>query len=184
MFQTFDLLNILERPSSAPTGPGGSFAKRIRIASTDVRSSLDRPSADDDQLRHLEEKIEEQERHRIKIERRLKAREDELKALQEKRDVEARQQDEEAKVAQLKMHQEIIQLLIASMSTKKDSVVAPIIGSTSIVEPASVATIAPDVVSSIEVESRADLHMRKVSQNPPHLSLGSPTALPRPPSHS
>ena len=59
----FNHLNISERPSSAPTGPGGSSLKRRRVASADARSPLGRPVADeDDRLRHLEEKIEEQER--------------------------------------------------------------------------------------------------------------------------
>ena len=56
----FDHLNISERPSSAPAGPGGSSSKRRRVASADARSPLGRPAADeDDRLRRLEEKIEE-----------------------------------------------------------------------------------------------------------------------------
>ena len=91
----FDHLNISERPSSAPAGPGGSSSKRRRVASADARSPLGRPAPnDDDRLRRLEEKIEEQERRRVEMERRLAAHEDELKALQEKRDVEARQRDD------------------------------------------------------------------------------------------
>ena len=87
----FDHLNISERPSSAPAGPGGSSLKRRRVASADARSPLGRPAVDDDdRLRRLEEKIEEQERHRVEMERRLAAREDELKAFQEKRDTKAR----------------------------------------------------------------------------------------------
>ena len=86
----FDLLNILKRPSSMLAGPSGSSAKRRRIASVDILSFLGRPSTDDDRLYCLEEKIEEQGRHWVKIERRLKAHEDELNALQEKQDVEAR----------------------------------------------------------------------------------------------
>ena len=101
----FDHLNILERPSSAPAGPGGSSLKRRREASADARSPLGRPASDDDnRLRRLEEKIVEQERHRVEMERQLAVREDELKALQEKRDAEARQQDD----AQARMHQEIM----------------------------------------------------------------------------
>ena len=123
----FDHLNISERPSSAPAGPGGSSSKRRRVASADARSFLGRlASDDDDRLRRLEEKIEEQERHRVEMERQLAAREDELKALQEKRDAEARQRDN----AQARMHQEIMQLLTAQMSAKKDSAVAPVIVST------------------------------------------------------
>ena len=69
--------------------------KRRRVASADARSPLGRPASDDDdRLRRLKEKIEEQERCRVEMERRLAAREDELKALQEKRDVEARQRDD------------------------------------------------------------------------------------------
>ena len=106
----FDHLNISERPSSAPAGPGGSSLKRRRVASADARSLLGRPATDDDdRLRHLEEKIEEQERHQVEMERRLAAREDELKAFQEKRDAEVRQHDD----AQARMHQEIMQLLTA-----------------------------------------------------------------------
>ena len=77
----FNLLNILERPSSAPAGPGGSSTKRRRVASVEAHSPLGRPSADDDRLRRLEEKIEEQECHWVEMERRLKAHKDELKAL-------------------------------------------------------------------------------------------------------
>ena len=95
----FNHLNISERPSSAPASPGGSSSKRRRIASADACSLLGRLAADDDRLRRLEKKIEEQERHQVEMERRLAAHEDELKAFQEKRDVEARQRDEEAKVA-------------------------------------------------------------------------------------
>ena len=102
------------RPSSTPAGPGGSSSKRRRVASADARSPLGTPIADDDdRLRRLEEKIEEQERHRVEMERRLAACEDELKAFQEKCDVEVRQRDEDAKAAQARMHQEIMQLLTA-----------------------------------------------------------------------
>ena len=56
----FDHLNISERPSSAPAGPGGSSSKKRRVASADARSPLGRPPTDDDdRLRRLEEKIEE-----------------------------------------------------------------------------------------------------------------------------
>ena len=66
----FDHLNISERQSSVPAGPGGSSSKRRRVASTDARSPLGRPATDDDdQLRRLEEKIKEQERHRVEMER-------------------------------------------------------------------------------------------------------------------
>ena len=156
----FNHPNILERPSSAPTGPGGSSSKRRRVASADAHSPLGRPAADDDDwLRCLEEKIKEQERHRVEMERRLAAREDELKAFQEKRYAEARQRDEDAKAAQARMHQEIMQLLTAQMSAKKDSAVAPVVVSTSIAQPDSVATVAPKVVPSVEVERDVDLHM-------------------------
>ena len=50
----FDHLNISERPSSAPAGPGGSSLKRRRVASTNARSLLCRPAVDDDdRLRRL-----------------------------------------------------------------------------------------------------------------------------------
>ena len=153
----FDHLNILKRPSTAPAGPGRSSSKRRRVANANAPFLLGRPLADDDRLRCLKEKIEEQERHRVKMERRLKAYEDELKALQKMRDAETRQRDEEAKAAQAKMHQEIMQLLTAQMSTKKDSAVVPVVGSTSIVEPASMATVVPNVMPFTEVEPRADL---------------------------
>ena len=80
----FDHLKTLERPPSAPAGPDGSSEKRRRVASADARSPLGRPRLDDDRLYRLEEKIEEQDRYWVKIERQLKACEDELKALQEK----------------------------------------------------------------------------------------------------
>ena len=137
----FDHLNISERPSLVPAGPGGSSSKKRRVASADARSPLGRPAPDeDDRLRPLEEKIEEQERRRVKMERQLAAREDELKALQEKRNAEARQWDD----AQVRMHQEIMQLLTAQMSAKKDNAVAPVVVSTSIAQPLSVATVAPE----------------------------------------
>ena len=106
----FDHLNISERPSLAPAGPGGSSSKRRRVASANAHSPLGRLAAnEDDRLRRLEEKIKEQERRRVEMERRLATHEDELKALQEKRDAEARQRDD----AQARMHQEIMQLLTA-----------------------------------------------------------------------
>ena len=55
----FDHLNISERPSSAPVGPGGSSTKRRRVVGTDGWSPLDRPGLDYDPLHHLEEKIKE-----------------------------------------------------------------------------------------------------------------------------
>ena len=91
----FDHLNISERPSLVPAGLGGSSSKRRRVASADARSPLGRPAPnEDDWLRRLEEKIEEQECLRVEMEKRLVAREDELKALQEKHDAEARQRDD------------------------------------------------------------------------------------------
>ena len=172
-------------PSSTPAGPGGSSSKRRRVVSVDARSPLGRPAADDDDwLRRLEKKIEEQKPHRVEMERQLAARVDELKAFQEKCDVEGRQQDKDAKATQARMHQEIIQLLTAQMSAKKDSTVAPVVGSTPIVQPDFVATVAPDVMPSIEVEPDVDLHMRKVSESPPLPPAGSPAPLPRSPSRS
>ena len=177
----FDHLNISERPSSAPAGPGGSSSKRRRVASADARSPLGRPPADDDdRLRRLEEKIKEQEHHRVEMERRLAAREDELKALQEKRDAEARQWDD----AQARMHQEIMQLLTAQMLAKKDSAVAPVVVSTSIAQPHSVATVMLEVASSVEVQRDVDLPMRDVIESPLRPPSDSPPPLPRLPSHS
>ena len=184
MFQHFDHLNISERPSSAPAGPGGSSLKRRRVANADARSLLGRPAADDDRLRHLKEKIKEQERHWVEMERLVKAREEELKAFQEKQDAEVRQWDKEAKATQAKMHQEIMQLLYAQLSTKKDSVVAPVVGSTLIVETEFVAIVAPDVLLSVEVEPIVDLHMCKVSESSLHQPARSLAPLPRSPSHS
>ena len=87
----FNHLNISKRPFSAPAGPGESSSKKRKVASADAHSLLGRPIADDDdRLHHLEEKIKEQEHHRVEMERRLAAREDKLKAFQEKRDAEAR----------------------------------------------------------------------------------------------
>ena len=181
----FDHLNISERPSSTPAGPGESSSKRRRVASADARSLLGRPAADDDdRLRRLEEKIEEQERHWAEMERRLAAREDELKAFQEKRNAEARQRDEDAKATQARMHQEIMQLLTIQMSAKKDSAVAPVVVSTLIAQPDSVATVAPKVVPSIEVQRDVDLYMRDVSESPPRPPAESPPPLPRLPSRS
>ena len=177
----FDHLNISKRPSSAPAGPGGSSSKRRRVATADARSPLGRPAADDDhRLRHLEEKIEEQDRHRVEMERRLAAREDELKALQEKRDAEARERDD----AQARMHQEIMKLLTAQISARNDSVVAPVIVSTSIAQPHSVATVAREVAPSVEVQRDVDLPMRDVTESPLRPPSDSPPPLPRLPSRS
>ena len=172
----FNHLNILERPSSALAGPSGSSSKRRRVASADARFPLGRPSSDDDdRLRRLEEKIEEQERRRVKMERRLAARENELKALQEKRDAEARQRDD----AQARMHQEIMQLLTAQMSAKKDTAVALVVVSTSTAQPHSVATVAPEVAPSVEVQRDLDLPMRDVTESPPRPRSDSPPPRPR-----
>ena len=177
----FDHLNISERPSSAPAGSGGSSSKRRRVASADARSPLNRLSADDDdRLRRLEEKIKEQERRQVEMERRLAAREDELKALQEKCDVEARQRDD----AQARMHQEIMQLLITQMSAKKDSAVALVVVSTSIAKPHSVATVAPEVMPSVQVERNVDLPMCDVTESPPRPPFDSLPPLPKLPSGS
>ena len=114
----------------------------------------------------------------------MAAREDERKAFQEKRDAEARQQDKDTKAAQARMHQEIMQLLIAQMSTKKDSAVAHVVVSTSIAQLDSVATVVLEVVPSVEVERDVDLHMRDVSESPPRPPAESPPPLPRLPSRS
>ena len=82
------------------------------------------------------------------------------------------------------MHQEIMQLLTAQMSAKKDSAVAPVVVSTSIAQPHSVATVAPEVVPSVQVERDVDLPMRDVTESPPHLPSNSPPPLPRLPSGS
>ena len=177
----FDHLNISERPSSAPAGPGGSSSKGRRVASADARSPLGRPAADDDnRLRRLEEKIEEQERRQVEMERQLAAREDELKALQEKRDVEARQRDD----AQARMHQEIMQLLTTQMSARKDTAVAPVVVSTSTTQPHYVAIVAPKVAPSVEVQRDVDLSMRDVTESPRRPPSDSLPPLPRLPSRS
>ena len=81
------------------------------------------------------------------------------------------------------MHQEIMQLLTAQMSTKKDSAVAPVVVSTSIAQRDSVATIVPEVVPSVEIQRDVDLHMR-VSESPSHPPAESLPPLPRLPSRS
>ena len=110
----------------------------------------------------------------------MAAREDELKALQEKCDAEARQRDD----AQARMHQEIMQLLTAQMSAKKDSAVAPVVVSTSIAQPHSVATVAPEVVPSVQIQRDVDLPMRDVTKSPSRPPFDSPPPLPRLPSSS
>ena len=82
------------------------------------------------------------------------------------------------------MHQDLMQLIIASMSNKKDSAAALVVGSSLIVKPGSLANIAPEVMPSTEVEARADMHMREVSQSPLRLHPSSPAALLNLPSHS
>ena len=70
------------------------------------------------------------------------------------------------------------------MSAKKDSAVAVVIVSTSIVQPHSIATVAPEVVPSVKVEQDVDLHMHDVSESPPRPLAESPPSLPRLPSRS
>ena len=82
------------------------------------------------------------------------------------------------------MHQEIMQLLTAQMSTKKDSAVAPVVVSTSIAQPDSVTTVAPEVVLSVEVQRDVDFHMHNVSESPPRPPAESPPPLSRLPSRS
>lgn len=120
-FLDMDSLNISSRPGSAPAAVGSSgrqssSAKRRKVSSTGVPSPLSRDSSEDDRLRRLEQKIEEQERQRQEMEERLRAREEELRTLQERRDADARQRDEESKATQLKMHQELMQMFSAISS--------------------------------------------------------------------
>ena len=65
----FEHLNISERPSSTPMGRSGSSMKRRRVASANTHSPLGRLGLNDDWLRCLEEKIEEHDRQRVKMER-------------------------------------------------------------------------------------------------------------------
>ena len=64
------------------------------------------------------------------------------------------------------------------MSAKKDSAVAPVVVSTSIAQPNSVATVAPEVVPFVEVHRDVDLHMRDVSESPSLLPAESPHPFP------
>ena len=86
--------------------------------------------------------------------------------------------------AQARMHQEIMQLLTAQMSAKKDSAVAPVIVSTSTDQPHSVATVAPEVVPSVEVQRDVDLPMRDVTESPRRPPSDSLPPLSRLPSRS
>ena len=61
------------------------------------------------------------------------------------------------------MYQELLQLITASISTKKDRAATPVVGSSLIVELGSLANIASEVMPSTEVEPRVDLHRREVS---------------------
>ena len=70
------------------------------------------------------------------------------------------------------------------MSAKKDSAVAPVIVSTSTDQPHSVATIAPEVVPSVEVQRDVDLPMRDVTESPWRPPSDSPPPLSRLPSRS
>ena len=70
------------------------------------------------------------------------------------------------------------------MSAKKDSAVAPVVVFTSIAKPHSVATVAPEVVPSVQVERDVDLLMRDVTESPLHSPSDSPPPLPRLPSGS
>ena len=82
------------------------------------------------------------------------------------------------------MHQEIMQLLTAQMLAKKDSAVAPVVVSTSIAQPHSVATVTPEVAPSVEVQRDVDLPMHDVIESPLRLPSNSPPPLPRLPSRS
>ena len=82
------------------------------------------------------------------------------------------------------MHQEIMQLLTAQMSAKKDTAVAPVVVSTSTAQPHSVATVAPEVARSVEVERDVDLPMRDVTESPRRPPSDSPPPLRRLPSRS
>ena len=70
------------------------------------------------------------------------------------------------------------------MSAKKDSAVVPVVVSTSIAQPHSVATVAPEIVPSVQVERDVDLPMRNVTESPPHPPSDSLPLLPRLPSGS
>ena len=65
------------------------------------------------------------------------------------------------------------------MTAKKDSAVAPVVVSMSIAQPHSVATVAPEVVPSVEVERDVDLHMCDVTESLPRPPAESPPPLPR-----
>ena len=69
-------------------------------------------------------------------------------------------------------------LITASMSTKKDSALAPVMGSSSILEPGSMAIVALNIAPSKEVEPCTNLHMREVSKSPPRPPLRSPQPFP------
>ena len=70
------------------------------------------------------------------------------------------------------------------MSAKKDSAVASVVVSTLIAKPHSVATVAPEVMPSIQVQRDVDLPMRDVTKSPPRPPSDSPPLLPRLPSGS
>ena len=75
-----------------------------------------------------------------------------------------------------------MQLLTSQMSAKKDSAMAPVVVSTSIAQPHSVAIVTPEVVPSVEVERNVDLHMRDVTESPMRPPAESLPPLPRLPS--
>ena len=80
------------------------------------------------------------------------------------------------------MHQEIMKLLTAQISARNDSAVAPVVVSTSIAQPHSVATVAPEVAPYVEVQRDVDLPMRDVTESPLRLPSDSPPPLPKLPS--
>ena len=82
------------------------------------------------------------------------------------------------------MNQEIMQLLTAQMSAKEDTAVAPVVVSTLIAQPHSVATVAPEVAPSVEVQRDVDLPMRDVTKSPRRLPSDSLAPLRRLPSRS
>ena len=149
VFPELEALNIVDRPWSAPSvgrssGRGGPSAKRRKVSSADGRSPLGRVAVKDDRLLRLEQKIEESNRERMEMFKRMQEREAEMQRLQDQRDAEAK----EALETQRKNHMELVQMFAMAMAKQKDVEVAPVAAAPPVVEPSVEAMVSPVLASA------------------------------------
>ena len=128
-FDSLDISN--DRPASAPV-LGESSArprqKKRKVASAGARSPLASGSSDNDRLRLLEQKLEEEAECRRRMEERMAQRDEEIKRLQAERDEhmkrEQARRDEEMKMENDKRHSDMM-LMLAKLMAGKSPEVAP-----------------------------------------------------------